>query len=263
MRFVDTPIRRAFGRTPRELLVLTTGVLMVAHSIRTHDTSWNGPVTALVTVLFAARVFAARVAALALCVAALALCAAHVIDPAERAADMAPAIAQFGLGILVLASRDLRARFDDAGRGVGPLRNYWRELPVADRRSIARVVCAGAATAALLHHAAHGAASWGAPYAPPAWLGALVMVACVGGALLFAGRALGLVIAAAFAIAALAYLVPLAELGRAARAGTAADDVPAWLRVSGSYVDVACVAAAATLGFALPWLGRLIKRTVV
>jgi hypothetical protein len=263
MRFVDSPIRRAFGRTPRELLVLVTGVLMVAHSIRSHDTSWNGPVTALVTVLFAARVFAARVAALALCVAALALCAAHAIDPAERAADMAPAIAQFGLGILVLASRDLRARFDDTGRGLGPVRNFWRDLPAGDRRSIARVVCAGAATASLLHHASHGAASWGAPYTPPGWLGALVVLACAGGALLVAGRALGLVIAAGFGAAALAYLVPIAQLARAARAGAAGPGDPDWLRVSGSYVDVACLCAAATLAFSLPWLVRLARRALI
>jgi hypothetical protein len=263
MRFVDAPIRRAWGRTPRELLVLATGVLMVAQSIRTHDTSWNGPVTALVTILFAARVFAARVAAMSLCIAALALCAAHMIDPGENAFDMAAPLAQFGIGALLLASNDLRARFDDGGRGVGPLRNFWRELPTADRRSIARVVCAGAATAALLHHAGHAASLWGAPYTPPGWILALVIVACAGGALLLAGRALGLVIAAGFGGAALAYLVPIARAAYGARAGHALPGDPDWLRVSGGYVMVAVVCAAATLAFTLPWLARLAKRAIL
>src|SRR5215471_18172495 len=114
MRYVDDPVPYV-RRTPRELLILTVGVLMVARSIHDHDTSWNGPVTALVTVLFAARFFAARVAGLALCVSALALCAALVLEPGQQAALYGPAAAQFAIGFVLLASRDLRARFDDGG----------------------------------------------------------------------------------------------------------------------------------------------------
>src|SRR5262245_30039557 len=153
MRFVDTPLRRAAGRTPRELLIIGTGVLMVARSIATHDTSWQGPAVALVTAAFAMRFFAARVAAMAVCVSALALGAAWIVDPRLHVAVIAPAIAQFALGLVILASRDLRARFDDDGRGLGPVRNFWRDVPAADRRSIVHVVCAGAATASVLYFA--------------------------------------------------------------------------------------------------------------
>jgi hypothetical protein len=260
MRYVDAPIRRALGRTPRELLLLATGALMVVHSFQVHDTSWNAPVTAIVTAMFAARFFAARVAGLALCTGALALCATGVIDPQEHVRALAPAIAQFAAGFVLLASRDLRARFDDGGRGLGPLRNFWRDIPTADRRSIARVVCAGTATAALLHHASHGAAAWGPPFVPPGWLFELVLLASLGGVLLIAGRGAGFVVAAAFSALALAKLAPLWHDARAARGGVPDAHLAEWLRISGSFVVVATVTAAATLAFTLPWLARLARR---
>jgi hypothetical protein len=257
MRYVDDPVPYV-RRTPRELLILTVGVLMVARSIRDHDTSWNAPVTALVTILFAARFFAARVAGLALCVSALALCAALALEPQEHIALWGPAAAQFGIGALLLASRDLRTRFDDTGHGLG-LRTYWRDVPTADRRSIVRVVCVASATAALLHHAAHGAAAWGAPYLPPAWPQTLVLIAIAGGLLLVLGRAAGFVVAAAFGVLVLVRTLPL---WHAARAAGGPDSPADWLYVSGGHVVMACVCAAATVAATLPWLGRLARRAL-
>lgn len=261
MRLVDDPIRRAFGRTPRELLIITVGVLMVVTSIRTHDTSWNGPVTALVTIAFATRFFAARVAALALCVAALALCTPHWVDPQAHVLDLAPLAGQFALGALLLMSRDLRARFDDTGRGIGPLRNFWRDVPERDRRSIARAICAGAATAAILHHGVH-AASWNdSQFTAPWWMTGLVVVAIVAGLLLLAGRAAGFVVAAGFAIATLALLVPRWVEADHAIHGYE-KTVHWWLIASGAYVKCAIPAAAVTLLTTLPWLGRLARRSL-
>jgi hypothetical protein len=251
MRYVDDPVPYV-RRTPREFLLLTVGVLMIARSIQDHDTSWNGPVTALVTILFAARFFAARVAGLALCVSALALCAALALEPGTRLDAYGYAIVQFGLGALIFASRDLRARFDDGGRGLG-LRNYWRDVPAADRRSIVRVVCFGAATAALLHHGAHAAAGWGAPYLPPAWPQTLVLIAIAAGLLLLAGRAAGFAVAAVFGALVVARTLPLWHAARAADAGD-------WLSISGGHVVMACVCGAATVAATLPWLWRLARR---
>ena len=251
MRYVDAPVPY-LRRTPRELLVITVGVLMVARSIREHDTSWNGPVTAIVTALFAARFFAARVAGLALCVSALALCAALALEPGQELAYYGPAMAQFALGFAVLASRDLRARFDDHGRGLG-LRAYWRDVPAADRRSIVRVVCLGAATAACLHHAQHGVAAWG--YTPPAWPRALVLIAIASGLLLVLGRAAGFAVAAAFGALVVARTIPLWHAARAA-------DGTSWLTPAGGHVVVACVCGAATVAATLPWLGRLAQRAL-
>jgi hypothetical protein len=253
MRYVDDPVPYV-RRTPRELLILTVGVLMVVRSIREHDTSWNGPVTALVTILFAARFFAARVAGLALCVSALALCCALALEPGQQFAYYGQALGQFAIGALLLASRDLRARFDDDGRGLG-LRTYWRDVPAADRRSIVRVVCLGAATAALLHHAQHGAAAWGAPYLPPAWPETLVLIAIASGLLLLAGRAAGFAVAAVFGSLVVAKTLPL---WHDARAAANAD----WLYASGGHVVMACVCGAATVAATLPWLWRLARRAL-
>jgi hypothetical protein len=261
MRKVDAPIPRLYGRTPRELLIVVTGVLMLAHCVSAGDTSGNGPAIAIVTLAFATRFFAARVAAMALCVSALALALAHVIDPRQHALDMAPHLVQFSLGALVLASRDLRARFDDGGRGVGRFRNFWRDVPPADRRSIARVTCAGAATASLLHHAHHAAALWSEIYAPPWTPVALVALAGVAGALLIAGRSLGLVLGAAFAGLTIALYAPRMHEARFAMAG-AEKTVARWLDPGGGYVLVAVPAAAITLALTAPWLARLAKKMI-
>jgi hypothetical protein len=261
MRVVDHPLRLAAGRTPRELVILGTGILILYRAVRLHDTSWDFVAVATVTALFAARFFAARVAALALCVGALALHAAALAHHTPLR-PLLPGLAQFGAGAVLLVSRDLRARFDDAGRGFGPLRNFWRDLPIADRRSLTRVVCAGAATASLLHYASDVALAWAhgaAAYQPPALVGVLVWVALASAGLLLLGRTAGLIGAAAVSAGALVVLVPYASAARFAADG-AEKTVPGWLIPSSGFVLVAIPCAALTLAFTLPWLVRLTRR---
>lgn len=186
MRFLDTPVRLAAGRTPRELLLLGNGVACIASAILHEDHSWNIYAYAAATALFAIRFFAARVLYLSWCVAAFALQAANAMRPGGFDAVW-PTLVAILLCALALSGADLVRRFDDEGRGLGPWRNYWRDLSHGQRRHIAWGMHLVGATGGLLHH------MWfnveGFPGGPPTWLYVGVAATSVIGFLYLSGRA--------------------------------------------------------------------------
>jgi hypothetical protein len=249
MRALDTPIRLAAGRTLREIILIGHGVGATATALYVGDTSWNIYAYVGATALFAGRFFAARVLYLSMLVGALALQLAGVLLPQLTLAMKAPVLLQILGCMLLLCGRDLVRRFDDDGRGIGPIRNFWRDLSLGQRRHIAWGVHLIGATAGLLHH------TWMNVRPVPTWLYAGVAACTVVGFLYIWGRAIAAPAAVAVGTAVAWHLAPhLDGAVQVLRMHPAA--VPAEVARSAHYVLVAFVCAAAAALIAVPWTVR-------
>lgn len=259
MKLLDAPIRLAAGRTLREVMLIGLGVGSVVTAIAIGDHSWNVYVYALSTVLFAMRFFAGRVLYLSLCVGALALQLSCWMLPGVDLARQAPVFLQI-LGIaLLLSGGDLVQRFDDGGRGLGPLRNYWRELSVGQRRHIAWGMHLVGATGGILHHMWFNLEQVHRPV--PGWLYLGVAACSVVGILYLWGRAIAA--PAAVVLGGLIAWKFAPHLGTAWRQldGVYPDPtrVPSELYYSAHYTVSGFVVAVLTALIAVPWAARWLR----
>jgi len=212
MRGLDTPIRRLADRTPREVILITGGLVACAGAVYV-KAPWAVTVTFVITtVMLATRFFAARIVAIGMLATAL---AAHLALTRYgegwtnhfSLGGHLPELAFIAAGLLLLCGRDLVDRFDRAPSGPGWRLNRWRELPRLHWRMSSVL---GVSLGALGHFL------WAGYHNTPAGAGwALWAIGgvCVCLLLLFAGQAIGFLVAAALGVAVLVITAP--ELGAA------------------------------------------------
>jgi hypothetical protein len=251
---IDHPLARFRGRTFRELVLIVAAVALVIVEYR-HNSGVTSAPFALLAVMFAARMFPARVVYVSTCISAIALRAGYVLGPENTLADSALPLAGITVLAVLACGRDLVRRFDDEGRAVGCFSNYWRTLATSDRRRIAWMSHALAACGATLYFAHDRIALL--PDMPGYLAGG--MVACgVAGLLLLWGRA----IAAPVTLAVGAYIASsiAPKLAAAVRALDGNDVLAsADVQYSGGYLIVAFVCASVACVVALPWSLRFLR----
>jgi hypothetical protein len=262
MRYVDTPIRLAAGRTARELALIASGVGSIVSSQLHDDRTWNVFGYALVTLAFTTRFFAGRVMYLSMCFAALTLQLSSVMLGHVTLADRLPITLFILAHVVILLGGDLVVRFDDRGRGFGPFRNFWRDLPVSQRRNIALGAHAVAVLGAMMHHMAFNATSPG--HTAPLWIQAGVFVASACGVLYLWGRAVAAPAALAFGVWTAAMLGPHVGGAWDALGGTGGlgSGLPWVHAMSPHYTVVAFAIGIATAAIALPWTIRWARLAV-
>lgn len=253
MRVLDTPVRLVAGRTPRELLLIGHGVASVLATWHLGDRSWNVYAYAGVTVAFALRFFAGRVVYLSMCVAALALQLSNLMLAHVTLGGLAPTLLGILGTALLLAGPDLVRRFDDEGRGLGPLRNFWRDLSVGQRRHLAWGMHLVAALGGLLHHAWYNLEA--VRLDGPAWLLAAVAACSAVGLLYLWGRAIAAPAAVALGAALAWTLAPHLDEAWAILHGRPAA-APLEIAYSAHFTLTAFACAVATAAVALPWAAR-------
>ncbi len=204
MKVLDTPLPH-IDRTARELILVAGGLAICAFELRQpHPSPWNLGVFGAGTALLAVRFFAARVVAIGVMLSAM---ASH-LSTMRYGAGWTPPTLFWGFypmaaGVLLLMSRDLEQRFDFAESGLGWRLNRWRELPRSHWRASTVL---GWMLGILGHFLLRGWQSAGA--AAPTWP-LIAIVVCIGGVfLLFTGRSIVFVIAAALGITVAALVIP-------------------------------------------------------
>lgn len=261
LRAVDRPVP-VVRRTPRELLIIGVASSTAVTSWLEHGARDLGNTLAFaaVALAFAVRFFAARVIATAVAVAAASL---HLMYAWRDGWADRPllAIAYFLGAILVLQSRDLVARFDDAPSRGRVLPNFWRELPVADRRRLALLVHGVAVTLAMLYYVRYLVLAAGLP--APLWLEAGIVGAALTGVLLLFGRAVAALLAAIAGAALAALLAAHAPVAWTVAAGAyVTTATPAVARAAPHLLLGATLAATFTVMAAAPWAWRLLHLLV-
>jgi hypothetical protein len=196
MKVLDTPI--VLNRTLRELILIAGGLVICATELARDGTNpWHLAVFVAGTALLAMRFFAARVVAIGVLLSAI---AAHLSNlrygDGWTETEVHWCVYPMAAGVLLLMSRDLAQRFDFAASGPGWRLNRWRDLPRAHWRASTLL---GWWLGILGHFLLRGWQSAGD--AAPSWpLYAIVAcIACV--VLLFTGRSIVFVVAAALGIA--------------------------------------------------------------
>jgi hypothetical protein len=126
---LDAPVRPLFGRTPREILLLGCAAFGAVYPMVVPGIYfWQWSLTfAVAGVLIAVRFWPARGLAMGACVAALAQCACmHKVEDWPACTIVA------ALSVVLLASRDLAAKFEGSPSRIRWLPNAWASLPRAD-----------------------------------------------------------------------------------------------------------------------------------
>lgn len=253
MKFIDSEIR-GLRRTPREALVIAAGVGLFCYELtRPGSNLWYLAFYAVATFLFATRFYAARVVGVAMLFTSLGVSLLPLRPGAAYAYGHAPWqwYALVALGLLVLASRDLRERFDRGPSGTGWRANYWRDLP----RSHWTVCCLSGYLLGLFGNLVfmswQAAGAWQTLWWPGVMCGAIW--ACV--ILMLLGRNLAFLAASAIATFGLVQIVPhvtAAEAFRAQGWRVAAPDSPLW-SATPDFALPAAITAAAVLALAAPY----------
>ena len=240
MPIIDSPIRIAGGRTPRELLLIA----IVSYGAYLSFGFWPEFITATgVALLFALRVPQARPIAVGFCLGWLVSMAALMgtahFDP-TNVRILIPA----GL-LLLLTSRDLFERFDAAPARFIP--NVWRDLP-SKHWCMMRwgAYSLGVFSALVVPGWLWASAHWGMSNTTPTWVLVGIIVAL---ALLVLGSALGFVVAAAVSAFTLVTLGP--ELLQQA---------PFTPGIRVGMLGPICGAALIVLLFSAPYCLRLVRR---
>lgn len=253
------------GRTARELVFILGGAAFsIFEVVRPGEIDWpNLTVYVLATLLFAARFYAARAAAVATCIGALAQQWPHVRhgEVTWETLGVLPIAA-----ILVLASRDLVERFERAPSRVRWLPNPWSQFTAAETRTLRWAAYAAGALGGLLDHITEqlvhtpGAVVW-----PRACMIALVAAL----ALLCAGRAIGLLAVWATSLVVLVFTAPLVLPAESVFAATGHPALvgPDWLlplSIAGGwlYVLPTALLAAFAVAATTPATLRLLRRTL-
>ena len=258
---VDRPVRFV-RRTPRELLIIGVAVATAVTSWREHGTRDLGNLVAFaaVAVAFAVRFFAARVIATSVAIAATALHVAYAWRLGWHGDELL-AVAYFLTAILVLGSRDLVARFDDAPSRGRVLHNFWRELTTADRRRLALLVHGTAVTLAMLYYVRYVLVLNRQPV--PAWVTAGIVGAAAVGVLLLFGRAVAALVAAVAGAALAVVLAAHAPVAWHVASGQYVTmELPAVARLAPWLVLGAAASASFTVMAAAPWAWRLGARVI-
>lgn len=203
MTFLDREL--LLGRTPRELAFILGGAtISIVEVVRPGPVDWpNLAVYVLATLLFAARFYAARAAAVATCIGAIAQQWPHLRHGEVNWLTLAVLPLA---GILLLASSDLVERFERAPSRVRWLPNPWAQFTAAETRTLRWAAYAAGAMGGLLDHITEQLR-----YTPdPAvWPRACMIALCVALLLLCAGRAIGLLVVWATSLVVLVYTAPL------------------------------------------------------
>jgi hypothetical protein len=244
--------RLLLGRTAREWILLVHLAGCIVWSRLGGDESWNVYAYAAVMLLFAIRFFAARVVYLSLAIGALALQLGIWMKPGVTLAHQAPVFLEILGCALLLCGGDLIRRFDEQGRGLGPIRNYWRDMTVAQRRSVAWVAHLIGATGGVLYHLAF---SFDARHHAPAWLYAAIAACAAVGFLYLWGRAIAAPATVALGAAVAWRLAPMLDLAYG-RLHHDPRPVPDPVFFAAHYVVVAFATAAGAALIALPWAAR-------
>ena len=251
---IDRPIPHLRGRTARELLLIAVGLyFLVFEELRSGSTDWaNCVVYGLATLAFAVRFFPARAVGVGTALAAIAQRWSALRAAGMHASDFDwTAWAPFGV-LMLLASRDLAAKYDEAPTGIPWLPNLWGGLPRPDARRLRWCAYALAIVAALLFKRLQSLGGWGsvAHWQAEAMTVALILAV----ALLALGRASVLLaippLAALVAVAAVRAL-PSSELQLGL--GDLGPNHP-------EYVLPALGCALAAGALALPYAARLLRR---
>jgi hypothetical protein len=207
MRYLDAPIGRLRGRTPREILILGGALFVVStEALRPAPNVWHLAYYIIGTLALATRFYAARAIALAFAVSVGVLHSAKLLlgDGWLTHTPWWFGLASMGIAFGLLASESLRLELDLRPSGRGLRYNPWAALP---RKDWARSCWIGYAIGVmgnclLLPWMDTGAGTW------PAVL-CVGMLASV--LLLIAGRSFGFVLAAAAGIGALVVIAPQLE----------------------------------------------------
>ena len=249
-RILDRPIEALWGRTFREVLLICGGLAVIAWSIAQPRTNpWHLSFYVAATAAFAVRFFAARVVAVGFILCALTL------SLAEWRAGGPPFWSALTLlpGLALLISSDLRERFDRAP-GSGWRRNPWRAI---DRRHWALWCAVGYLLGILANlyllpwrSELSSAGAW------PLWIVGGVYLSI---GLLFLGRALAFVVAAAVGSAALITAAPLVAAAERQIDGLGViHDGLFWTRPG--FVLVAAIAGFAVVALAAPYAWLVLRR---
>lgn len=254
MRFVDHPVP-VVRRTPRELLIIGVAAATAVSSLRHQGLRdpGNALMFAAVAVGFATRFFAMRVIATAVAVAAAGLHVTYAWRSGGSPRDLL-AIAYFLGAVLLLGGRALVVAFDDKA---SPL-NFWRELPLRDRRRLALLVHGVALTLAMLYYVRYHLVL--ANQAVPLWLTAGIVGMAVVGLLLLFGRAFAALVAVAGGTPLAVVLLAHAPMAWSVASGDYVSlAVPATARIAPELLFGAGLAAALTVAAAAPWAWRLLR----
>jgi hypothetical protein len=250
MRWLDRPLGT---RTFREWILILHLVGSVVVARLGGDHSWNVYAYAAVGLLFATRFFAARVVYLSLAIGALALQLGIWMQPQVTFAHQAPVLLEILGCMWLLCGPDLVRRFDEHGRGLGPIRNFWRDMTVAQRRSVAWGAHLIGATGGVLYHLAWNFECGHA--AAPRWVYPAIGACAAVGFLYLWGRAIAAPATVALGAAIAWRLAP--DLGVAIdHLRGSPRPVPMVALYAPHYVAVAFVTAAGAALVALPWTAR-------
>jgi hypothetical protein len=246
--FFDRPLPKLFQRTPRELAIVGIGVFGVVYGLadpHCYGVSWVA-VFGVAALLFAVRFWPARPVALGACLASIAQCAV-VRTPRDWPWALAAAIG----AVVLLSSRDLAARFEEAPESPRFFPNAWASLPRADARRLRFSAYALAVLAAVLMQAWLMGAR-GFPWSP-----VVVAVLGVAIALLALARAAVLLVVTGLALAiAIAVMPSIVGAGATIEGFRLDSSTPDAHVVAG----LACAAAAVAFALAAPYAVRLIRR---
>lgn len=258
MRYVDTELRWAAGRTARELAIIACAAWVTYVEVaRAEPNLWHLSYYAAGTLAFALRFYAARAIAMAFAVTAATLhLSQHRLGEGWVTGGewwFGPMI--LGIALALLASDDLRQRYDRA-----PGRfwvNRWRELP---RRHWA-LSCLIGYSLGILGNAV--LLPWMAAGEPGAW--PLVLLLCGYGAvfLFLAGRSLAFLVAAIVGVAALVYIVPDLAAAEAYRANGFADAPATFWAARPEMALPAAASAAVAVALSAPYAALHLWRTLV
>ena len=251
------------GRTPRELVCIAGGLAITTFElVRPLPVDWpNLAVYVGATLLFAARFYAARAAAVAACLGA-------VVQqwPSLRFGEVDwETLAVFPLvAFVVLASSDLVERFERAPSRVRWLPNLWAGFTAAQTRTLRWSAYAAGALAGLLDHITEQAVY------DAGWARGSMIALTVSLLLLCAGRAVAMLLLWATSLVVAVHTVPLvlpaeatlAQFGVAGFAPAGTPLLPEAIAGAHLYILPAAVLAVVALALTTPTVVRLLRRTL-
>lgn len=257
MRWIDDPLARVGGRTPRELLLLVAGVGYTVYELASDAPCWpNVLMYVVATAAFAVRFFPARALGVGVALGAL---AQRLPDLRYGTAELETPHVWIALAVIVvLSSRDLEARYERSPSGIRWLPNAWAELPAGDMRRLRWCVYALGALAAGLGF------TWGIPFADTG-VDPLLVIGVLGAlgaviALLAAGRAPALLFVPLVCLPIAVMLGSQVAEAEAVLAGTALPLLDFGLWRWPAFVLPGTALAVVASALALPYAVRLLRR---
>lgn len=264
MALLDREVKWCAGRTLRELLVLAGGLAIVADEVLDPGAPDWGNLAVYVgaTLLLLLRFFAARAAAVAACIGAIVqqwpyLRLGHL--------DLDTLAVLPLVGIALLASRDLVARFEGAPSRISWLPNPWAAFTPQQTRGLRWAAYVAGALAGLLDHTAQTTAHafvragvdvpWWPRIGEAAFIVALI--------LLCTGRAVGLLLVWLTAVAVVVHAAPLALRAESLLQRHDVVTLAAPWTHAAHYLLPILLLALTAVGLTTPAVVRLLRRTLL